>query len=129
MSRREARRSGGRRARVEARLNPEIVQKPALTHAFPHYEIASPDLIEEIHQTICGLLANTGIEFHDEESLDLWREAGAKVDGQRVRIPQELLMDLIGSVPSSYQFNARNPERTVTVGGRNTVFANKGASR
>ncbi len=47
---------------------------------------------------------------------------GADVTGTRVRIDRDLLMSLVSQVPSEFTLNARNPERTVKVGGRNTVF-------
>jgi trimethylamine---corrinoid protein Co-methyltransferase len=52
------------------------------------------------------------------------KRAGAQVDGSRVRIGRDMLMDLISTVPSSYRMHARNPLHTIDVGGRNSTFAN-----
>ena len=52
----------------------------------------------------------------------MWKAAGADVTGTRVRIDRALLMSLVAKVPPEFTLNARNPERTVKVGGKNTVF-------
>ena len=42
--------------------------------------------------------------------------------GHRVRIPRQLVRQLIASIPEEFDYHARNPERTVRVGGRNMIF-------
>lgn len=120
----DGKRRGGRATRRKARENPPIHFNPTLVHGLPAYEILSVDGIERIHEAAMDLVETVGMEFHDQECLDLWRQAGAEVTGQRVRIPRELLMSLIDKVPETYTYNARNPERTIRVGGRNTAIAN-----
>jgi trimethylamine--corrinoid protein Co-methyltransferase len=63
-----------------------------------------------------------GVSFFDEESLRLWKEAGADVNGARVHIPPGLLMSLIKTAPAEFVLHARNPERTVRIGGRNMIL-------
>jgi trimethylamine--corrinoid protein Co-methyltransferase len=55
--------------------------------------------------------------------LKLWKEAGADVQGERVRIPRGLARELCKTAPSSYEQHARNPERNVVVGGKSLVLA------
>ena len=70
------------------------------------------------------ILEEIGIEFRDDaEALALWREAGAEVDGARVRMPRGLCRKLIETAPSTFTQHARNPERSVEIGGDHTVFA------
>jgi trimethylamine--corrinoid protein Co-methyltransferase len=109
---------------VHERTNPPIINKPALTRALPELNIVGQDVIEQIHEAALRILETTGIDFNDEAALRSWTQAGAQVEEQRVRIPRKLLMDLISSVPSSYEFHARNPANSVTVGGKKTIFAN-----
>jgi len=56
-------------------------------------------------------------------ALARWREAGAEVDGERVRIPRGLARHLCSSAPRTFTQHARNPERSVEIGGRNLVLA------
>src|SRR5262249_44020523 len=58
----------------------------------------------------------------DDEAIDIWKKAGADVTDTRVRIDRALLMELVSKVPSEFTLNARNPERTVKVGGNNSIF-------
>ncbi|AMY68675.1 putative trimethylamine methyltransferase protein [Frigidibacter mobilis] len=56
-------------------------------------------------------------------ALELWRAAGADVQGERVRIPRGLARQLCATAPSRIVQHARNPERTVEIGGRSLVLA------
>ncbi len=51
------------------------------------------------------------------------RKAGADVNRDRVRFPRGLVRSLIGTAPRQFTQFARNPARSVEIGGGNTVFA------
>ena len=53
----------------------------------------------------------------------MWKDAGAEVEGERVRFPRGLCRKLIETAPAEFTQHARNPERNVRIGGANTVFA------
>jgi trimethylamine--corrinoid protein Co-methyltransferase len=72
------------------------------------------------------LLEEIGMEIRgDREAIDLWRAAGAEIEGAaRVRVPGGLARQIIKrSAPPEFIQHARNPARSVTIGGRTTVFA------
>ncbi|MEO0502007.1 MAG: trimethylamine methyltransferase family protein, partial [Pseudomonadota bacterium] len=56
-------------------------------------------------------------------ALQRWRDAGADVDGDRVRIPKGLARQLCATAPATFTQHARNPARSVEIGGRNLVLA------
>ncbi len=112
----------GRGARRAARTSTKLRWLPELDRGIPYLDIVPPEQLERIHDASMTLLEEVGIEFRDDESADLWRKAGARVDGYRVRIDREHLMELISTAPEQYTMAARNPERSVTLGGRKTVF-------
>ena len=62
------------------------------------------------------------IDFRDDEAIAYWKETRAGVDGYRVRIDRALLMELVAKAPESFTLVARNPERSVPIGGRSMVF-------
>jgi trimethylamine--corrinoid protein Co-methyltransferase len=95
---------------------------PTLVREIPVYNLVPEDAVELIHQESVRILEDVGCEFRDDEAAATWKAAGADVSGTRVRIDRALLMDLVSKVPPEFTLNARNPERTVKVGGRNTVF-------
>ena len=116
------RKGGGRANRREKRLNAPIIHMPTLVREVPVYELLDDEGVALVHDAAMTILEEIGIDFNDEESLSIWRESGAEVAGTRVRIPRELLMGLIAKAPSEFKMHARNPERNVTIGGKNIVF-------
>ncbi len=90
----------------------------------PSYELLDEADLERIETTADTILAEVGMEFRgDPEVLDLWRRAGAKVEGERVRFEPGMLRAIIrASAPREFVQHARNPERSVTYGGDNMVF-------
>ena len=122
---RRGRGRGGAAARRAARSGraPTAAQ-PAISRHIPNYEPFSDDQLSAIEANAEGLLETVGIEFRDDaEALAMWRDAGAKVDGTRVRFPRGLCRKLIATAPERFTQHARNPERSVEIGGNTTVFA------
>ena len=119
----QRKRSGGRAARRKQRLNAPIVQRRYITRDIPLYELLDAEGIEIIHENSMTILEEIGVEFRDDDALERWRAAGAEVSDSRVRIPRELAMATLALAPSEFTQHARNPERNIVVGGRNTVFA------
>lgn len=112
----------GRQKRRESRLRAPIVQAKTLVMNVPLYEVGSPEAVELIHETAMRILEEVGVQFVDEETLSLWREAGADVSGDRVKIARELLLPLIASAPEEFTLHARNAQNSVKIGGRHIVF-------
>ena len=70
------------------------------------------------------VLNEIGIEFRDDlEVLNLLRDAGCDVDGTRVRFPKGLARKLASTAPSQFTQFARNPLKSVEIGGDKIVFA------
>jgi len=119
---REGRR-GGRASRREARTATDIKAWPVLQRQVPVYELLSEERLETLHRASITLLEETGIDFRDDEAIAMWREAGADIDGHRVRISEALVMELVAKAPSRFTVLARNPERNCEIGGDNVAFA------
>lgn len=116
------RRRGARAARREARAEDVVHYLPELERGLPYLDLLSPEDLQRVHDTSMAIIEEIGIEFRDAEALVLWRAVGADVRGQRVRIDRHLLMELVAKAPAEYTLHARNPERSVSVGGRKTIF-------
>jgi trimethylamine--corrinoid protein Co-methyltransferase len=115
-------RRGGRASRRAERTGFALRALPPLERGIPIYEVLSEERLELLHDASCRILEEVGIDFRDDEALALWRGAGAEVRGQRVRIPRQLLMSLLAKVPAELTVHARNPERSIRIGGASTVF-------
>jgi trimethylamine--corrinoid protein Co-methyltransferase len=125
MSERASRRKGGGRAgRREARGAPAAAIAPFIERKIPYLEILNEESLELIEHNADRLLAEIGIDFlEDPEVLDLFRDAGADVDGTRVRFPAGMCRQIIqATAPAEYVQHARNPERNVIIGGKRTVL-------
>ena len=96
--------------------------RPTLLRRLADYDAFPAEMVAETHKRMLAIVEDFGIEFRDNESLALWRQAGATVDGALVRVPGELLMGLLKTVPAEFTLAARNPERSVVIGGRNTAY-------
>lgn len=116
-----ARRGGGRVGRRAMRAAP-VASFPTLVRKIPVYEIVPDEAVELIHRESLTILEEVGCEFRDDEAIALWKEAGADVSETRVRLDRNLVMDLVSKIPSEFTLNARNPERSVKVGGNNSIF-------
>ncbi len=84
--------------------------------------MVSDDQLEAIHLASLRVLEETGMDFLHPEALRMWREAGAAVDGERVRLDREMIQALVASAPSEFTLHAPNPARDLRVGGDHVVF-------
>ena len=88
------------------------------------YEVLDEEGIALIEANADRVLEEIGIEFRDDaEALAMWKEAGADVQGERVHFPKGLCRELLKTAPPVFTQHARNPERSVQIGGDATVFA------
>jgi len=121
---RRRRASGGAAARRAKRQSAPLVHLPHIIRQAAPFEVLNEEGLELIEANADRLLSEIGIEFReDAEALALWKEAGADIDGERVRFPKGLCRELIKSAPGVFTQVARNRERSVDIGGSNTVFA------
>ncbi len=122
MSRRTSRPGRGGRT---GRANRAQVKAPAyITRTIPYFEFGREEELERIERHVDWLLEEVGVEFRDDpKALEIWKEAGADIDGCRVRMPNGMARELCKTIPSEFTQHARNPERSVKIGGAHSVFA------
>ena len=122
--RRGARGGGGAAARRAARTGGAVTAFPYIRRRTPTFDLLDEESLVAIERQADRILKEIGVEFHDDpEALAMWKEAGADVDGVRVRFPEGLCRELMKTVPATFTQHARNPERSVEIGGDATVFA------
>ncbi|MDM8348849.1 trimethylamine methyltransferase family protein [Pseudomonas sp. sp1636] len=118
------RRSGGSDARRASRADAQSSQPAYSTRNIPYYEVLGDEGLAIIEANADTILEEIGIDFRDDpEALQIWRDAGADVQGERVRMPRGMCRKLIqDNAPREFTQHARNPARSVRIGGANTVF-------
>ncbi|KIN79482.1 trimethylamine methyltransferase family protein [Sulfitobacter mediterraneus] len=123
-ARRGRTRGGGGAARRAERSAVSFETARYIERNIPNFEVLTEEALEIIEQNAETILEEVGVNFLDNPAaLQRWRDAGADVDGERVRIPRGLARKLCATAPSQFTQHARNPERSVVVGGRNLVLA------
>jgi trimethylamine--corrinoid protein Co-methyltransferase len=93
---------------------PQLTLEPA--------RILSEDQIEAIHRQSLQVLEEIGMEILLDEARDILARAGARVEGQRVRIGREIVEHALTTPPAEITLHARNPTHDIRIGGRWIAF-------
>jgi len=94
-----------------------------LINKMPRYEILSEEAIETLDRGWRRIVSELGIEFLSEEALELFRREGQQVDGQNVKLDPDFVAEQVAKAPREFDIQARNPERSVHIGGEHMVFS------
>ena len=117
-------RGGGGAARRAERTAVSFETAKYIQRNIPNFEILTEEALCIIEANAEQILEEVGVNFLDNPAaLKRWKDAGAYIDGERVRIPKGLARKLCATAPSSFTQHARNSERNVVIGGNNLVLA------
>jgi trimethylamine--corrinoid protein Co-methyltransferase len=118
------RRSGGRAARGRARADAAPPRAPFIHRRLGTFNVLDEEGLCLIEANADTILSEIGMEFRDDpEILQIFRDAGAEVQGERVRFEPGMCRRIIqATAPRQFEQHARNPANTVTIGGDNTVL-------
>ncbi|XDZ69543.1 trimethylamine methyltransferase family protein [Alphaproteobacteria bacterium LSUCC0226] len=100
-----------------------------LDWAPPHYsdppiEPIDADGVAAIHDASMRVLEDIGILFLNDTALDILAKEGCSVDygTKQVRMDRDWVMQQVAKAPSHITITPRNPDRTITFGGRHFNF-------
>lgn len=117
-------RGGGGAARRAERSAVSIETARFIERRIPKLEVLDEEALQIIEANAETVLEEIGVNFVDNRpALELWRQAGAEVQGERVRLPRGLARQLCASAPGRFIQVARNPARSVEIGGDALVLA------
>ncbi len=117
-------RGGGGAARRAERTSVKQEFNRYITRNIPNLEILDEESLQIIEANAETVLEEIGVNFVDNPAaLQRWRDVGADVQGERVRLPKGLARELCKTAPAMFTQHARNPERNVEIGGKNLVLA------
>lgn len=124
--RRRAAGHAGRPARVRA----SQPHPPYLTRAFPPLQVITEEGLSLIEQNADTILQEIGMSFRgDPEVLEILRDAGVDVQGDRARFEKGHCRRIIqASAPREFVQHARNPARSIVIGGKHTVLGPAGGA-
>jgi len=88
------------------------------------FKFITDDEVEQMHGATLCVLEKTGVKFDDETACKLFSDAGARVDGNTVRIPRELITALIEQCPGKFTLFARDKAFDVEIGAGKIFYTN-----
>jgi len=104
----------------------KIKTDPFIKRNIPYYEMLDEEGISKIEEHAEIILEEFGIQFRgDKTAAQLFVDAGAeydKNDKEIVHFPRGLVKKLASTAPREFTHHARNPAKTVTIGGDNLVL-------
>jgi trimethylamine---corrinoid protein Co-methyltransferase len=93
-------------------------------NTMPRYEILSEDAMEVLDRGWRRIVTELGVEFMLPEAVELFRQAGQTVEGDNlVKLDPDFILEQVAKAPREFDLVARNPERSVHIGGDHMVFA------
>ncbi|WP_299024027.1 trimethylamine methyltransferase family protein [uncultured Sulfitobacter sp.] len=118
---------GGGRAGAQTRRGTAVIEQmpwsPPINIDRPT-EPLSPEGVAAVHDGAMRILEEIGIEILNPEALEVLRKAGCTIDGENVRMGRDMVMEYVAMAPSEFVITPRNPDRKITIGGKNLVFGN-----
>ncbi|PWR02959.1 trimethylamine methyltransferase [Meridianimarinicoccus roseus] len=122
--RRRGRAGGGGAARRAERTAVVSETARVIERLVPTVEVLDTEALERIEDAAEQVLAEIGVNFVDNPAaLARWRDAGADVQGERVTFPRGLVRGLCATAPGRFTQHARNPAKSVDIGGDRLVLA------
>ena len=85
-------------------------------NAMPRYEILSEDAMATLDGGWRRLVSEIGVEFGSARALELFRQAGQKVEDDVVRFDPDFVLEQVAKAPRAFDVQARNPAHTVHIG-------------
>ncbi len=116
-----------RRARPPRTIG-DIRQQPfgQTPRTYVPIEVISADQVAAIHAAALKVLSEIGMRVLHPPARDLFRRAGAAVEGDMVRLDPDMITDLLRHVPQTFTLEARDPAKALTLGGGHCVYASVG---
>jgi len=112
------------RSRRESRQRETIPAPAYIKRKIPFYEFLDEEGLVKLEDQADWLMQEIGMEFRDDpKALEIWKSGGADVDGTRVKLEKGMARELCKTIPEKFTQLARNPAKSVEIGGNSQVFA------
>ncbi len=88
--------------------------------------VVTDEQLDTIHETAMRICEEIGLDVLHDGMRERLAAAGLSVDEERVRFDRGFVMEQVATAPRTFDLRARNPQRTVTVGGGTPLWMNVG---
>ncbi len=86
------------------------------------YQFLTDQQVAQVHETSVQILETVGIDFRYPPALEILKKGGAKVDGERVFFPSQLVEAQIKKAPAEFTLYGRNADVDVVLGGDHMAY-------
>src|SRR5215211_2837604 len=69
------------------------------------------------------IVSELGVEFMLPEAVEYFERAGQRVEGEKVFLDPEFVLEQVGKAPRQFELQARNPDNSVHIGDSSMAFA------
>ena len=76
-----------------------------------------------IHNAAMKIMSNIGVEIHNEEALQVYKDHGIRAEGNIVFFTEDQVWEWVKKAPSEFTVYARNPKYNIHVGGNDVNVA------
>ena len=76
----------------------------------------------KIHSATMEILRDIGINFYEPEAVEIFKHHGFRVDGNTVHFEEKDIQKALNTAPAQFEVIARNPGKSVIIGGDHLVF-------
>jgi len=98
---------------------------------FDPIKILSESQMDHLHSSTLQVLDEIGFKYESDKALKVLEGHGCRVDYETktARIPPDLVEWAIRKTPSSFMVRARDPEKSIRLGGNTVYFMNSAGAR
>ncbi len=98
---------------------------------FEPIRILNGSQVEQLHSSTLQVLDEIGFKYESGKALKVLEERGCIVDYDTkiARIPPDIVEWAIRKTPSSFMVRARDPEKSIRLGGNTVYFMNSAGAR
>src|SRR3954470_22363299 len=91
-------------------------------NTMPRYEVLSEDAMAKLDAGWRRIVTEIGVEFMSERALELFLQAGQKVEENTVFLDPDFVLEQVAKAPREFDVAARNPAHSVHIGGDAMAF-------
>ena len=91
------------------------------------YKPLGEDDIDQIHNTAMRVFEEVGVQVNSEKALKVFHDAGVRVEDHIVKMPRDMVMELVERAPAEVTLYGRKPEHNLNLGGAR-VYAGTGGT-
>src|SRR3954465_14211085 len=102
---------------------PFVKEIPVFRNEMPRYEILSEEAMNTLDGGWRRIVSELGVEFALPEAVEYFEKAGQRVEGEKVFLDPEFVLEQVGKAPHQFELQARNAENNIHVGDSNMAFA------